>query len=135
MGADAVQIPIVLSSVRNFPCPKRSLPQAAKDWAQEFDSYLRDQGGITPAMNRFHNASDKAAEVERTRELQRLIDKAVIDAYGWTDLDLSYEFSEQNVGVRYGLKEVTRKELLRRLVKLNNAYWKEQNAVKGEEVQ
>ena len=134
-GADAVQISIVLSSLRNFPCPKKSLPEATKDWAREFDSYLRDQGGITPAMNRFHNASDKAAKVERVRELQRLIDKAVIGAYGWTDLELSYEFSDQGLGGRYGLKEATRKELLRRLVRLNNEYWEEQNPKTAKEKQ
>ena len=134
-GDNVVQISIVLGTVRNFPCPKEKLQADVKDWAREFDSYLSDHDGITPAMNRFHNQRDKTAEVERARELQRLIDKAVIDAYGWIDMDLSYEFSDQGVGVRYGLKEDTRKELLRRLVKLNNAYWKEQNAVKGEEVQ
>lgn len=125
-GDNATQIPIVLDSLRNFPCPKKALPEETQKWALEFDAYLRDQGGITPAMNRFHDASDTAPEVERARELQRLIDKEVVEAYGWSDLDLTYEFANHGIGDRYGLKDETRKELLRRLVKLNNKYWEEQ---------
>lgn len=125
-GDNAVQIAIVLENLRNFPCPINDLPKESQNWALEFDGYLRDQGGVTLAMNRFHDSTDDANEVVRARELQRLIDKAVIEAYGWSDLDLTYDFTDRGIGIRYDLNEVTRKELLRRLVKLNNIYWEEQ---------
>lgn len=130
-GDNAVEISLVLSSFRNFPCPNVDLSEESQKWAIEFDNYLRDQGGITPAMNRFHDSTDNASEVVRARELQRLIDEVVIKAYGWDDLDLTYEFADRGIGERYGLKEETRKELLRRLVKLNNEYWEEQQKQAG----
>jgi len=60
------------------------------------------------------------------RRLHQPLDKAVHDAYGWSDLDLGHGFVEvdtlpENDRVRFTLSpEATRKELLRRLLALNH---------------
>ena len=61
-------------------------------------------------------------------ELRRLhveLDTTVRDTYGWSDLDLAHYFYEvetlsENDRVRYTISPAARKELLRRLLKLNH---------------
>jgi hypothetical protein len=61
-------------------------------------------------------------------ELRRLhieLDTAVRDTYGWQDLDLAHDFYEvetlpENDRVRYSISPAARKELLKRLLKLNH---------------
>ena len=61
-------------------------------------------------------------------ELRRLhieLDTTVRDAYGWQDLDLAHDFYEvetlpENDRVRYTISPAVRKELLKRLLKLNH---------------
>jgi hypothetical protein len=61
-------------------------------------------------------------------ELRRLhieLDTTVRDAYGWQDLDLAHDFYEvetlpENDRVRYTISPAARKELLKRLLKLNH---------------
>ena len=60
-------------------------------------------------------------------ELRRLhvaLDNAVRDAYGWAELDLGHDFVEvetlpENDRVRYTISPAARKEVLRRLLALN----------------
>ena len=98
--------------------------------------------GLTDVYNLFHarnlshalvakvsKKQDAAARIgfEGLLELRRLhvqLDTAVRDAYGWTDLDLGHDFVEietlaENDRVRYAISPVARKEVLRRLLALN----------------
>ena len=45
----------------------------------------RDQG-MTPTYNRFHRAADTATDIEALRALHHAMDRAVLAAYGWSDL-------------------------------------------------
>jgi len=99
--------------------------------------------GLTDVYNLFHardltpamvaKVSKKSAE-EAARgyngllELRRLhvqLDLAVRDAYGWQDLPLDHDFYEvetlaENDRVRYTISPAARKDVLRRLLKLNH---------------
>jgi hypothetical protein len=66
-------------------------------------------------------------------ELRRLhveIDQAVLDAYGWSDVNLDHDFRGEGKEARYSLSEGVKEELLRRLLELNfEIAEKEQSAV------
>jgi hypothetical protein len=99
--------------------------------------------GLTDIYNLFHTrdltivqvakASKKAmAEAEagfqgiiELRRLHRALDFAIRDSYGWTDLDLDYDFHEvdtlaENDRVRYTFSPAARKEVLKRLLAENH---------------
>lgn len=53
------------------------------------------------------------------------MDNAVLSAYGWTDLNLAHDFYEvdylpENDRIRYTISPEVRKEVLKRLLKLNH---------------
>jgi hypothetical protein len=82
--------------------------------------------GLTPLGNRLNDADDRSPEIIRLRELHAAMDKAVLDAYGWSDIVPAYEFSgdyENEDGsagsVRLNFTEEVRDEILRRLLALH----------------
>lgn len=42
--------------------------------------------GLTKIYNRFHSLSERAADIQRLRDLHHDLDLAVLRAYGWDDL-------------------------------------------------
>lgn len=90
--------------------------------------------GLTKTYNRFHNKYDNSPEIWKLRELHARMDRAVLDAYGWTDLVpvhdfiLDYEEAEEDEGGpkrkrkepwRYRWRDEDRDEVLARLLELN----------------
>ncbi len=51
----------------------------------------RDEG-LTKTYNRFHDPQDHSPETERLRALHAAMDRAVLDAYGWRDLQPVCDF-------------------------------------------
>ncbi|HMV65290.1 MAG TPA: N-6 DNA methylase [Myxococcota bacterium] len=47
---------------------------------------LRHEHGLTSLYNRFHDPSERDPELLGLRDLHSALDRAVLDAYGWTDL-------------------------------------------------
>jgi hypothetical protein len=99
--------------------------------------------GLTDIYNLFHardltsamvakvskkSAEESACGFEGLLELRRLhveLDHAIRDAYGWQNLPLEHGFCEvetlaENDRVRYTISPAARKEVLRRLLKLNH---------------
>ncbi len=67
----------------------------------------------------------------KLRDLQLQMDKTVLDAYGWTDIQLRHDFYEvdylpENDRVRYTIHPDARKEILKRLLELNHQYFEEE---------
>lgn len=103
-----------------------------------FDAHRRKimlarQIGLTALYNLFHNPGETDAELEEMRHLQREIDIAVRDSYGWQDIDLEHGFHEvgylpANDNVRYTISEPARIKILKRLAKLNKERWEEEEA-------
>jgi hypothetical protein len=69
------------------------LERAGKEY-YEFRAVLmiRNNEGLTKTYNRFHRPDEQSADIKRLRELHDAMDRAVLDAYGWTDLKPVCEF-------------------------------------------
>ena len=78
-----------------------------------------------------HNSQVTSNKIEILRQLQKQIDEAVRDAYGWNDIDLEHGFHAvsylpDNDNIRYTISEPARIEILRRLAQLNRQRWQEE---------
>ena len=86
--------------------------------------------GMTRTYNRFHDIYETNPRIVELRELHAAMDRAVLDAYGWTDIPtdceflLEYEIDEATRGrkkkpYRYRWPDTVRGEVLSRLLALN----------------
>ena len=81
-----------------FPFPKNCDDAAAVEVAgreyYEFRAALmvRNNQGLTATYNRFHEPEERDPEILKLRELHAAMDRAVLDAYGWTDIQPTCEF-------------------------------------------
>ena len=69
--------------------------------------------------------------IEKLRELHKQMDEAVLDAYGWNDIQLRHDFYEidylpENDNIRYTIHPEARKEILKRLLLLNHERFEEE---------
>ena len=103
---------------------------------------VRNAEGLTKTYNRFHDPdhdgtgvagrdpADIVRDIERLRDLHAAMDRAVLDAYGWSDVKtdceflLDYEIDEEEWGdrkkpYRYRWPDDVRDEVLARLLELN----------------
>ena len=53
---------------------------------------VRNNEGLTKTYSRFHDPDERSPDILRLRELHAAMDRAVLDAYGWTDLKPTCEF-------------------------------------------
>ena len=94
------------------------------------DLMIRHDEGLTKTYNRFHDPDESDPEIDRLRDLHAAMDRAVLDAYGWTDIPtdceflLDYEIDEEDWGTRkkpyrYRWPDEVRDEVLARLLELN----------------
>ena len=54
---------------------------------------VRNDEGLTKTYNRFHNPKERSPEIAELRTLHTSMDRAVLDAYGWTDIPTDYATS------------------------------------------
>jgi hypothetical protein len=96
---------------------------------------VRNNAGLTKTYNRFHDPDERSPDILKLRELHAAMDRAVLDAYGWTDLRptcellLDYEEDEdedesgggrrRKKPWRYRWPDDFRDEVLARLLELN----------------
>ena len=65
---------------------------------------VRNDEGLTKTYNRFHDPDERDPEIVKLRELHAAMDRAVLDAYGWSDIPtdceflLDYEIDEEEWG-------------------------------------
>jgi methylase of polypeptide subunit release factors len=86
----------------------------------------RDEG-LTKTYNRFHCPKDHSPETEKLRALHAAMDRAVLDAYGWPDLqpqcDFFPKFADEDPGEAgkflYRWPDEMQDEVLARLLDLN----------------
>lgn len=91
---------------------------------------VRNNEGLTKTYNRFYDPNNFDPEIIKLRELHMAMDKAVIAAYGWTDINPRSEFildyeDEEDSGKRkkpwrYRYPDDLRDEILARLIRLNS---------------
>ena len=53
---------------------------------------VKNNEGLTKTYNRFHDPDERSPDILKLRELHAAMDRAVLDAYGWTDLKPTCEF-------------------------------------------
>ena len=91
---------------------------------------VRNGEGLTKTYNRFHDPYEDDPEIGKLRELHDAMDRAVLDAYAWSDIPtdceflLDYEIDEATWGrkkkpYRYRWPDPVRDEVLARLLALN----------------
>ncbi len=125
------------NAYETFPFPETSSTDL-EELGQKFDAFRRQimtsrSIGLTALYNLFHNPAETDTELEEMRHLQREIDIAVRDSYGWQDIDLGHGFHEvgylpANDNLRYTISEPARIEILKRLSALNRQRWEEEEA-------
>ena len=119
-----------------FPFPRAweahpSLEAAGKEYYQfRADLMARNDEGLTKTYNRFHDPNEKDLEIDRLRDLHTAMDRAVFEAYGWTDILtdcdflLDYKIDEEEWGrkkkpYRYRWSDNVHDRVLARLLELN----------------
>ncbi len=119
-----------------FPFPgnwetRCDLERVGEDY-YEFRAALmvRNDEGMTKTYNRFHDPYETDPDIAELRRLHEAMDRAVLNAYGWTDIPtdceflLDYEIDEETWGrkkkpYRYRWPDAVRDEVLARLLELN----------------
>mgnify|MGYP000231385505 CR=1 FL=1 len=56
------------------------------------DLMIRNNEGLTKTYNRFHDPDERSADILKLRELHAAMDRAVLDAYRWTDIPTDCQF-------------------------------------------
>ncbi|MBN1233296.1 MAG: restriction endonuclease [Candidatus Coatesbacteria bacterium] len=141
----------------NFPFPvltpdmERTLEEIGKTYHEHRrQMMLKMKLGLTKTYNLFH---DKDLTVEKVRqesklededisgsayqdilklrELHKNMDDKVLEAYGWTNVNLEHSFHEvdylpEEDRIRYTISETARREILKRLLELNHKYHEEE---------
>jgi len=95
---------------------------------------VRNDEGLTKTYNRFHDPDERDPDIVKLRDLHAAMDRAVLDAYGWTDIQPTCEFildyeddedptdgqpSKRKKPWRYRWPDEIRDEVLGRLLELN----------------
>ena len=100
--------------------------------------------GLTKIYNRFHDPEERSNAIGELRRLHDAMDRAVLDAYGWTDIrptcdfELEWEDDEAETGRRrrkpwrYRWPGPVRDEVLARLLALNAARAEEERLALGD---
>ncbi len=127
----------IANCFETFPFPtdwetNPTLETAGKTYYEfRADLMVRHNEGLTATYNRFHDPDETNPDILKLRELHAQMDRAVLDAYGWTDIPTDCEFlldyeDEDDEGTskrkkpwRYRWPEEVHDEVLARLLKLN----------------
>ena len=81
---------------------------------------LARQIGLTATYNLFHDPQCQEPQIQRLRELHAEMDLAILGCYDWNDLDPQHGFWQNERGqTRYTVSQTARREILRRLLELN----------------
>ena len=100
---------------------------------------VKHDEGLTKTYNRFHDPNETNSDIQTLRDLHAAMDRAVLNAYGWTDIStdfeflLDYEIDEETWGkrkkpYRYRWPEEVHDEVLTRLLDLNHRRYAEEVA-------
>ncbi|WDV32063.1 hypothetical protein OIM90_14270 [Streptomyces sp. AD16] len=83
---------------------------------------MERQTGLTKLYSLVHDASVHDSDIVALRHVHREIDEAVLEAYGWQDLNLSHGFYSTRQGERFTVASPVRSEILDRVLELNHAF-------------
>ncbi len=140
-------------SFETFPLPigfevNQKLEQAGRQYYELRAALMvQNDEGLTKTYNRFHDPEESSPDILRLRELHDKMDRAALDAYGWTDIKPACEFildyeedddeeesRKRKKPWRYRWPDAIRDEVLVRLLELNKQRAAEE-ALAGESAQ
>ena len=84
--------------LETFPFPNgwetnATLEASGQEYYEYRTQLMRDSNrGLTKTYNRFHDPKERSPEIRLLRELHTAMDRAVLAAYGWTDIDTTCGF-------------------------------------------
>jgi hypothetical protein len=132
-----------------FPANENDVTEGLDDAGriyQEFRAALMVEydEGLTKIYNRFHDPDERSNAIGELRRLHDEMDRAVLDAYGWTDIRPTCEFEleweddeadnnrRRKKPWRYRWPEPVRDEVLARLLALNAQRAEEERLSEGD---
>lgn len=74
----------------------------------------------TKLYNAIDSSTASAPAVGAVRDAQAELDRAVLNAYGWSDIILDHDYYEVGSTTRWCVSESVRADLIRRLLCLNH---------------
>jgi hypothetical protein len=129
-------------SFQTFPLldyhSQNTLAQKGQQYFETRAAIMARSGkGLTDTYNAFCSPDERSPDILKLRELHAAVDRAVLDAYGWSDIPtecqflLDYEIDEEEWGNkkkpwRYRWPDEVRDEVLARLLELNAQRAKEE---------
>jgi hypothetical protein len=136
------------SVFETFPFPENwqadAVLEATGKTFYEFRTELMTQNreGLTKTYSRFNDPTNNQPGIVKLRELQAAMDRAVLNAYGWDDISINYDFlldyeiDQETWGTkkkpyRYRWPEVVHDEVLARLLDLNQKRFEEEEESKA----
>lgn len=136
LGADTNTLTLsIRESVSTFPLPNKSVSDSGCKMATRFQEVAvawsaEHSCGLTEALNAVNTPSCDGQAINELRQLMASIDTEVALAYGWSDLDITYDFRAFNGGSvndpwRWALSEEVIAELMYRLTELNRQRFEE----------
>ena len=122
-----------------FPFPDRwesrpDLEAAGQEYCDHRATLMvTNNEGLTKTYNRFHDPYEHDPAILKLRDLHAAMDRAVLDAYGWTDIPTTCDFfplhpddepdpdspRPKRIPHRYRWPDETQNEVLARLLDLN----------------
>lgn len=103
-----------------FPPITEEIRAVSEGFYQLRQLLMRDLNvGVTTLLNMMNNRDESSPQILLLRAKYCELNSAVIDAYGWSDLQISYDFRDGGLGSRYSVSECAQRQILQRLLELN----------------
>lgn len=119
----------ISESIAKYPVPEHRVTPAGIEASAQFNRLTVEFSaahdcGLTDVMNAIHSPDNADATITELRRLLSVIDAEVAAAYGWNDVDVTYDFrayagGSANDKWRYALSADVTASLLGRLTALN----------------
>ena len=143
LGADPKTIQLSISeAISTFALPELGVSGAGELAADRFNQAViqwssASGGGLTGFLNLLNDPACADEAILGARALLEQVDGFVSDAYGWGDLDVTFDFrpyaaSTENDPWRWAVSDETDGELIQRLTALNRQRFEVEMAAKGQ---
>lgn len=119
-----------------FPFPRQEMLDSVRPLGMLFNDkrqgILERRGwGLTRLTNSLNDPSHSESDIHEIRSLFSELNQVVLEAYGWSDIDLKHGFHQvgylpEGQNLRYTISEPARLEVLRRLSELNRQRYEEE---------
>ncbi|GAA1716413.1 Eco57I restriction-modification methylase domain-containing protein [Dietzia cercidiphylli] len=109
--------------LETFPMPRLTdrLAEAGRLLESHRERVMLERSiGLTAVYNDVHDPYCLRPEIIRLREIHLEVDRAMLEAYGWQNIELRLDFSEYRQAVRWSWPDVLRGALLDKMLEENH---------------